>query len=495
MIPLLFEPTRPPRDHQWRAMAKARKKDAFAFLMEMGTGKSKVAVDEMCQLYLEGTIDQVLVVSGSGSFEDWRGKHLPENIPESVAVRAHLWDGGHSATEKRQLTYLMDGEHCLRVLIMNVEGLGSSETARTVATNFVRASRTLLIVDESTKIKNEDARRTIVCTRLGTYAVVRRILTGSAVTKSPMDLWGQMQFLGVEQDFGSNYYSFRARFCKTIDIKTGMGKPTPGKPAKSRTIKKITGYQNLDRLERLLDRHSFRVLKEECLDLPPKIYESYHVELTDQQRTLYRQMTKLATAEISGGVWSSAKNAMGRLAKLHQIILGHLVSEDGTVHGIETNRPQACADLFEEAGDKVIIWCAYRRDVTLVLEELARRFPDRHGVRYDGLVPPDDRTRNKIAFQDGDASWFVGTAATGGIGVTLTSSATTIYYSNSFNLEYRVQSEDRNHRDGQTRSVTYVDMISPGTVEERIVRVLREKKTMADAVMGDGVREWLEWMD
>jgi SNF2 family DNA or RNA helicase len=325
-------------------------------------------------------------------------------------------------------------------------------------------------------------------------------MTGSPVTKSPMDLWGQLCFLGVEQDFATNYYSFRARYCTLVDLRVGLAKPggaSSGRrdaPPKSRTVKKITGYQNLDRLERLLSRHSHRVLKSKCLDLPPKIYETSSVPLTDEQERLYRQMTRVATAEIAEGVWSTARNAIGRLQKLHQIILGHLVDEEGVVYGINTNRPRMVCDLIEEAGDKVIVWCAYRRDVTLVLQELGRRFPDRLAVRYDGECPPDQRPINRSLFQDGNASFFVGTAATGGIGLTLTASATTIYYSNSFSLLHRIQSEDRNHRDGQRRSVTYVDMMSPGTVEERIVRVLRDRKDMAEAVMGDGARDWLEWL-
>lgn len=492
-IELSFTPSRPPRAHQWRAMEKARGRPAFAYFMEMGTGKSKVAIDEMLQLYSEGVIDRALFVAGAGSYDDFLHKHLPENVPNDIRVLAHLWDGGNSATERQRLSQFANGPSTLRVLIMNIEAFASSRHGETVAMNFVRGGKTLFVVDESTNIKNEGARRTAVAIAIGKSAVVRRIMTGSPITKNPMDLWGQLQFLGVHHSFGDNYFSFRARFCTLTDIRVGAARPTPGQPARSKTVKKITGYRNLDRLTSLLDRHSFRVLKEECLDLPPKIYETFHVDLTDEQKKLYRDMAKLATTEIEDGVWSTAKNAMGRLAKLHQIILGHLVDEDGNVHGIPTKRPGAVCDLVEEAGDKVIIWCAYRRDVTLVLEELGKRFPGRQSVRYDGLVKTEDRAEAKRLFQDGDTHCFVGTAATGGIGVTLTASSNTIYYSNTFSLLHRLQSEDRNHRDGQTRAVTYVDMFTPRTVEQHIVNLLLEKKNIADMVTGDGVRQWLEW--
>lgn len=463
--------------------------------MEMGTGKSKVACDEACQLHLDGTIDQVLIFAGAGSYSDWTSIHLPENIPKTVQYHAHLWDGGRTKRERDALTLLMNST-VLRVLVMNIESL-VSRTADTVAKNFVNAGDTLIVVDESTKIKSETALRSMAVTRLGRRAVVRRVMTGSAVTQSPMDLWGQLTFLGIEQNFASNFYSFRARFCKLTDIRLGLGAvEEDGSPAKSRTVKKITGYQNLDRLEKLLAAHSFRVLKEECLDLPPKVYEVCRVELTPEQQRLYREMAKLATTEIQTGIWSTAANAMGRLQKMHQIILGHLVDEAGVIHGLPTNRPAALADLAEEAGgEKIVIWTAYRRDVTLVLEELAKRFPDRTAVRYDGTVPANQRAAAVRSFQSGEAAFFVGTAATGAFGLTLTAACNVIYYSNDFSLEHRLQSEDRCHRDGQTRSVTYVDMFTPGSIEEKIVRILREKRTVAEVVMGDPAKEWLSWLE
>jgi SNF2 family DNA or RNA helicase len=463
--------------------------------MDMGVGKSKIACDEFVQLYLERSIDRVLIVAGAGSYGDWTEKHLPENLPPDVPVKSHMWRGGKRKAEIDSLKYLLDDPPALRVLTMNIEALSMSKDAMTVAENFVRGGRTLFVVDESTKIKDEDSIRTKAAIRLGKLCVVRRIMTGSPVTKSPLDLWSQMKFLGVHEDFAENYYGFRARFCELVQIRTGMGKPTAnGAPAKSKYVFKVVGARNLDVLERRLARHSYRVLKEECLDLPPKTYRQQPVELTPEQARLYGDMAKLASAELEGGVWSSSKNAMDRLTKLHQIILGHLVDESGDVHGIPTNRPKALGDLVEEMGDKVIIWCAYRRDVTLVLQELERRFPTRRSVRYDGLCSADQRAAAKVNFQEGDAHCFVGTAATGGMGITLTASSNVIYYSNNFNLEHRLQSEDRCHRDGQTRPVLYTDMITPRTVEERIVENLRGKKTIADAVNGDGVREWLRYL-
>lgn len=499
-IPLRFKPTREPRVHQWRSLELAKGRRAFAYFHEMGAGKSKIAVDEMIELWLAGQIDRAMFVAGAGSYGDWLSKHLPENTPDDVEILAHQWMGGSSKGEQRALNLIMRSQGALPILVMNVEALGSSQRAEGVAHNFVSGGRTLFVVDESTTVKDIGANRTGVAVALGRQARFVRIMTGSAVTKNPLDLWGQLCVMGVEESFASNYYSFRARFCitKKLHVKVpprpGERPPPPGQPAKTRTVLKITNYQNLDKLADLLRRHSHRVLKEECLDLPPKTYQEYSVPLTEEQQRMYRQMSQIATTEIEEGTWSTAKNAMGRLAKLHQILLGHITDESGEVHGIETRRPAALCDLVEEAGDKVIVWCAYRRDVTLILEALAKKFPERKSVRYDGLTGVEERTAAVKSFQHGDAHCFVGTAATGGKGITLTASATTIYYSNNFKLEDRVQSEDRSHRDGQIRPVNIVDMICRGTVEEHIVRILREKKTLSDTVMGDGVRAWLSWL-
>lgn len=465
--------------------------------MDMGTGKSKIAVDEALQLYIDGTIDRFFIVAGKGSYADWLDKHLPENVPDYMRVVAHLWRGGRSVTEQAQLRGLMYEDPTygrappLRALIMNVESLGVSDIANTVAKNFVGGGRTLVVCDESTKIRNTGAARTLNMIEIGKLAIVKRAMTGMATPKNPLDLWGQMEFLGLSGLLGVNWFAYRARYCQ-MEVKkfhkSGQGQGLPkGKAAR------IVGYRNLDKLADVMRPYVYRALKKDCLDLPPKIYQQVSVELTDRQRAAYRDMLKLSTTELEDGVYASALNAIGRITRLHQILCGWIVDESGVVHEVETNRLDVMCDVIDEMTGKIIIWCAYQHDVIAVRNRLQKQYAGERGavVTYYGPTSTAERREAVEAFQNGEADFFVGTASTGGFGITLTSSNNTIYYSNSFDLEHRLQSEDRNHRDGTTSAVTYVDLVSRGTVDVKIIRALMSKKSVADVIMDGGVQPWL----
>lgn len=491
-----FVPTRPPRLHQAEAAAEARGKASFFYLMEMGLGKSKVVLDEAFQLYVDGTIDRILIVAGAGSYADWLHKHLPENVPDYMRVVAHLWDGGSTKAEQAKLQSLMFtapgyGRQILRVLVMNVETFSrAGSVGETVARNFMRSGPAEIICDESTKIRNDGAQRSKTMIELAKLAKVRRALTGLATPKNPLDLWGQMKFLGLEHVLGSNWFSFRARYCELVTHQHQRAGAPSGTIDRSY---KITGYKNLDHLADLLKPHSFRALKKDCLDLPPKIYETATVELTVQQRSAYRDMLKLATTELADGKFASAVNAVTRIKRLHQITLGFLVDEEGQYHELESNRIEIMSDVIEEMEGKVIVWCAYQPDVRRVCRRLRETYSGRGAVvEYYGPTPAADRAAGVQAFQGGDAAFFVGTSQTGGFGITLTAASNTIYYSNSFDLEHRLQSEDRNHRDGTTSAVTYVDLVARGTVDRKILKALQDKKRIADVLMDGSIQQWLE---
>jgi hypothetical protein len=483
-------PTRPPRAHQAEALAKARGHAAFFYLLEMGTGKSKIAVDEALQLALEGKIDRALIVAGKGSYADWLHKHLPENVPPDLPVVAHLWRGGHTKKERDGLDALTYGSPLLRVLVMNVEALGVSGTAATVARNFVAEGSAIVICDESTKVRNVAARRTKEMIDIGRLARYRRALTGLATPKNPLDLWGQMEFLGLSYALARNWFLFRARYCILAERRfqvRGSLAGTMGRAAQ------IVGFRHLDELQRKMEPHSFRALKVDCLDLPPKTYERAEVEMTGEQIVAYRDMLKLATVELEGGLYASARNAVARLLRLHQIACGFIVDESGATHELPCAKLAILTDVIDEMQGQVIIWCAYQHDVRAVSAKLAETYPKRRVAQYYGPTTAEARATAVEGFQAGEIDFFVGTAATGGFGITLTAAHNVIYYSNSFDLEHRLQSEDRCHRDGQHQPVTYVDLVTPRTIEDKILKTLQAKKSVADAVMGDGMREWLKW--
>jgi SNF2 family DNA or RNA helicase len=235
------------------------------------------------------------------------------------------------------------------------------------------------------------------------------------------------------------------------------------------------------------------VTKDECLDLPDKVFIRRDIELTDEQAKAYSQMKLMALTLIDGNLMST-KNALTQLMRLHQIVCGHVKYDDGTEVDLPSNRIKELLATIEECDGKIIIWANYRRDIENIKKALAVEYGLTTVATYYGDTEAEDRQAIVEKFQDPDSGlrFFVGNPRTGGYGLTLTEAKTVIYYSNSFDLEVRLQSEDRAHRIGQTKSVTYIDFISPNTVDEHIVKALRNKINIASQVLGEELKEWIK---
>jgi SNF2 family DNA or RNA helicase len=311
-------------------------------------------------------------------------------------------------------------------------------------------------------------------------AKYRRILTGSPVTKNPLDLYTQCEFLDPFLLNFNSWYAFRNRYAimKTIHVR-------------GRSIQTVHKFQNLGELSDRLKGFSYRVLKEDCLDLPEKIYMKRHVALTKEQENLYEQMRKTAIANLNGKVTSTV-TVLTQLMRLQQITCGHFVADDGTVQTIKNNRLDELMDVLEETENKAIIWAYWQRDVQDIRDAIEKKYGPRSVVDYYGLTPQDERQDNIRRFQnDNECRFLIGTPSTGGYGITLTEANTVIYYSNGYDLEKRLQSEDRAHRIGQKKNVTYIDLIAEDTVDEKIVKSLRKKINIASEVMGEELRDWI----
>jgi SNF2 family DNA or RNA helicase len=260
------------------------------------------------------------------------------------------------------------------------------------------------------------------------------------------------------------------------------------------TFKQIVGYRHLDELQKKLNRFAFRVTKEECLDLPDKVFVRREIELTPEQKKYYEQMKLMALSILDDGSMMTTNNALTQIMRLQQICCGHVKLDDGRQEDIPSNRVNELLAQIEEVEGKVIIWANYRRDI----ENIKLALQEKHGMTsvatYFGDTEAEERQEIVTNFQDPghDLRFFVGNPRTGGYGLTLTAAKTVIYYSNNFDLEVRLQSEDRAHRIGQTNKVTYVDFISPGTVDEHIVKALRSKINIANAVLGEELKEWIK---
>jgi SNF2 family DNA or RNA helicase len=258
------------------------------------------------------------------------------------------------------------------------------------------------------------------------------------------------------------------------------------------TFKQVVGYRHLDELKEKLDRFSFRVTKEECLDLPDKVYVRRDVELTKEQLKAYEQMKLMALAVVDQGIMST-NNALTQLMRLHQITCGHMKLDDGQELDIPNNRTEELLNLLQEYDGKAIIWATYRKDIERIKLALQEEYGMTSVATYYGDTEAKERQEIVEKFEDPNSElrFFVGNPSTGGYGLTLVQASLVVYYSNSFDLEKRLQSEDRAHRIGQKKNVTYVDLIAPRTVDEHIVKALRNKINIAGEVLGEKFKEWL----
>jgi len=472
-----------PYEHQLKALEKSWASDTYALFMEMGTGKSKVLVDNIAILYDRGAIKGALIVAPKGVYKNWDAIEFPTHLPDHIECTKVLWEPTATKKKQAELDTLFDDKGDLKILIMNVEAFSTSkglDFARSFLNIFV--GRALIGVDESTTIKNPTAKRTKNILKIGDLAKYRRILTGSPVTKSPLDLFSQCEFLDPYHLGHASYYSFRARYANMVKRNFG-----------GRQVQLVVSYRRLDELADILDKFSYRVLKEDCLDLPEKVFTKRLIELTPEQDKAYKQMKQMALAMLDNGEVMTTVNVMTQLMRLHQITCGHFKADDGTTTALKNNRMDALLQLLEETDGKVIIWANYREDIKNIVAALKKAYGDASTVEYHGGVDSTLRQEHIAQFQqkNGPTRYFVGNAQTGGYGITLTAANTVIYYSNSYDLEKRLQSEDRAHRIGQTGSVTYVDLIAENTVDDKIVKSLRNKINIANEIMGEDIKDWI----
>ena len=471
-----------PYAHQKEAFDASADKDNYALLMDMGTGKSKVDIDTTGYNFEKGKIDFALMVAPKAVVANLANE-IETHLPERIARQVVIWKPSLTKTKRDELRELSKKDpKTLKFLLMNVEAF-SSKKGVDVAEYFVKNFDVFMTVDESTTIKNRKAKRTKALCKIGEQCVMRRILTGSPVTRSPMDLYSQMDFLNPRILGFKSYFAFQGRYA-VVQRRT-MG---------AHSFNHIVGFRRLDELTEKLQEHSYRVRKEDCLDLPDKVYVKREVELTKEQTSAYTQMKHLALARLGSGELATTQNVLTQIMRLQQICCGHLTDDDGTIHEVKSNRLSSLLDICDEIQGKAIIWATWSMDIRSITEALRDRFSVLSVSPLHGETPDSERQQIVESFQDrqSELRFIVGHPRTGGFGLTLTAATTVIYYSNSYDLELRLQSEDRAHRIGQTNKVTYIDLISPKTIDEKIVSALRGKIKIADQILGEDVRDWLK---
>jgi hypothetical protein len=491
-----------PYEHQAKAFMLCRNEIDFALLMEMGTGKTKVIIDNAAWLYAQGKLDFLLVVAPNEVHKNWVLRELPIHLPDWVPHRAAIWSSDMKSKDMKAYEKLWDPKfQGLRVLAVNVEAFGVQERWWRAKRNgpkkfgtevhrILDTFRTMFVVDESSKIKTPGARRTKRLWALGKRGSYRRIMTGTPITNSPLDLYAQFRFLGATYLGFTNFFSFKHHYA---DWKTERN----WKSEKDYEV--CTGFKNMDELTERMDAVSFRVTKKDCLDLPEKTYVRRLVAMSDEQRRKYIKLRDDALLELQNEEFK-VTNVLVKMLRLQQVLGGWLpnLDEPGETTPLFENpksnpRMKAVLDVAEETSSKIIIWARFRSEIVALTEVLNKEYGAGSAVPFYGDVKSADRNDYIDRFQDKDSPcrFFVAQQHSGGYGLTLTEASYVVYYSNDFSLEARLQSEDRCHRIGQKNPVTYIDLECLGTIDTRIITALREKKKLADTITRDDVSSWL----
>lgn len=478
-----------PYEHQRKVFLRSRDLEEFALLMGMGTGKSKVTLDTAAYNYSKGNIGCLVIIAPNGVHRNWISREIPAHLPDWTDYRAAIWASYMRKKEEALVESIFDPEFKgLRIVALNIEAFKDSTTCKAarIVRKLCNSFRTMMIVDESSKIKTPGAKRTKALIVLGKQAVMRRILTGTPVTNGPLDIFSQFRFLGNALGF-DNFYSFKHYFAEweqERNFRTG---------ARYEVCK---GYRNIDELTAIIDEHGYRITKEECLDLPDKIYQTRYVELTPAQRKAYNNIAERSLIELESGEELSVANVLTRALRLQQVVGGFLPKEEyAEALPIEdkNTRVDCLLELLEETEGKVIIWARFRAELAAIEDALRKEYGREAVVSYHGGVGKDEREISMDTFQDHESPvrFFVGQPHSGGYGLTLHAATTVVYFSNDFSLEARLQSEDRAHRIGQHHPVLYIDLECLGTIDTKIVEALRDKKSLADLITRDSVRQLL----
>jgi len=476
-----------PRRHQITAFGLARRREAFALFMEQRTGKCYVQVCEVMDLYAAGKIKAWLVFCPNSVKDVWQ-EEIAKWMPEDLRRDVFIWRPENRGQVDKFLLPDPPGNERLKVLVMNAESL-STDKGIAAANMFLARYNALVTVDECTRFKSPSAQRTKTLIKLRTKARYRRIMSGTPITQGPLDAFAPFKFLGEHLLGFSSFYAFRNRYA----VLGGFNG------------KVVVGYANLDELTSNIDKHSYRVLFKDCTDIKEPIYEKRYVELTEQQRRIYDEMKQKMKTEL-GGSQVSVQFAITKFLRLQQIVGGFLPVEtdDGSGAGttvnaksVDSSNPKIdeLMDVVEEFSGvkKIIIWARFHAEIALISRTLRQKYGDASVVEFHGNIPNDQRTRNRHAFQDetSPVRFFIGQPAAGGIGIPLYAADLTIFYSNDFSLETRLQAESRPLLPEKQLPHTYIDLVARNTLDVRLLGALRSKKGLADLVLQDPTMTWV----
>jgi len=444
-----------PMKHQLDCFLRTKDEPYYAYFMEMGTGKTKVTLDVASHLFLQKKIDTLLVLAPNGVHEKW----VYEEVPKHLSVQVEHWAVAVRLEDLRRLANLPSTER-LSIVALNIESCSREDAYREVK-RLIKNRHVLCVVDESTRIKTPSAVRTRRIWKIGDLSAYRRILTGSPTPQGQHDLYAQFRFLDPSIIGCETYSEFKAMY--TIV---------------SSDYNKVVGGINQDQLLQLINPYTFRARKEECLDLPPKVYMEWKTPLSKEQSQALKRLKDDLVIEYKD-VKMTIEHKMTVALRIQQIAAGHLpkeLNDDENVIPLPAPRLELMADIVEDSGQRSIVWCRFKADLWRCYETLRARGID--AVIYENR-------ESLVRWKRDGIQVLISTPARSGIGLDMVEATNVVYYMNSDNAEERWQSEDRCHRIGQVNKVTYHDIIAPGSVDRRILSSLKDKKNVNDAVMSD----------
>ena len=470
----------PPLRHQLECLLMSRDRKFFGLFHEMGLGKSKVLIDTASWLFSKGQISGLVIIAPKSACLTWALQQIPTHMPDSVKTEVVVWGGPSKGLEQKLASLTTSNPTRLATLVMNPDAVITDRGYDTLE-KFLQTFSCLLTIDESTSIKNPKSSRTKILVKLGKLAKYRRIMSGTPIANNPLDIFSQAQFLDPDCLGYSSWFAFRNRYAVTQT-----------QYLNGRRFEKIIGFQRLEELQRTISGFSHRALKRDALDLPEKIYETRYIELTLEQRKYYNELRDDALSELSSGTTVTAPLIITRVLRLRQC-LSNLAPTAGGTEFISSKDPklEAVLEILEQAGDqKVLIWSCFTPSILRLVEAINTEYGEGTAAGFYGDIGQNERQDliNGIQSKESSLKVLVLNPRTGSESITLTGASLVIYYSNDWSLAVRQQSEDRAHRIGQVRAVTYIDLTVKDTVDELIVDALQDKRQLADVVTGDALR-------
>jgi len=377
-----------PYKHQEKTLARCAYRKEFALFLEMGLGKSKVLLDNAALLFEADKINALLIITPKGNLRNWDKNEIPKHLPDRIDKKVVVWQPNHTKKWQQEYSELVLEEHSdrLEILTMNVEAF-STEKGLKFARAFVLNHETMIAVDESTLIKNPQAKRTKSLLGLSREAPYKRILTGFPVTKTPLDLYAQCAFLNPLLLGFKSYYAFKARYAITRMRRMGHN-----------SFQEVVGYHRMDELQGMLKEFSARWTKDKCLDLPEKVYMQRSIELSDEQKKAYTQMKKEALMVLADEVYTT-QTVLTQLMRLQQIVAGSLRSPSGEVQVLKNNRIGETLNVLEEISGKAVVFAVFQTDIEQLVKKIAEVYGDDSVASYYGKTPQKDRETFLITFK------------------------------------------------------------------------------------------------